>query len=287
MSDLIRRPDNNSVDHSVRALVDSGVGNITSAGDNQVPITLGRQDLTYDNLDLASWGNWPSEVLSDLRQRGFGTCSTRHRYGGSATDEAEALWSVLPDPRWLVPRSRSRRKRGVRPDCRDTIARQTRGGSSRLVPLGSWTLTSVRVWPLGQGKRITWTDLRDPSRSPSPSEAVGPAEGASRAKDGSKYLKMPERFKTLLMGIPEEMQRSVLEGAVFEPTPWGNAEGWGWPDHTAGCNHTGACEHVCVAVTDGKAVLVLDVSKWDQSYWSGYVERWETEEELATATIPR
>ena len=96
---------------------------------------------------------------------------------------------------------------------------------------------------------------------------------------------MPERFKRILTGIPAEMQRSVLEGISFQGSSWGNGEAWGW-EHSGSCQHPDACEHVCVAAVNSDAVLVLNVKKWNQGYWSGHADRWEASEEPRCSAKP-
>jgi hypothetical protein len=234
--------------------------------------TLAQQDLSYDSADTTSWKNWPDEVLSQLRGLGLapkrldactaGVLFNKRRPSGLYYRVREG---------WYCGTDGADRQVFVRITAQQSMAKLA-GPGTRLAPQGGWSI-ATRVWPLREGLRIPWTAIRGSSDKSS-------VPGSS-TQHASRSLNMPNQFTTVLMGIPDEMQRCVIDGIDFESgRPWSSAQALGWQNHSEGCSHDGACEHISLAVVSATVVLVLDVKKSNRSTWSGWASRWEATEEL-------
>ena len=268
MGELVGKPDKMPTARSSGALATPGKKS------HAPPVgTLGRQDLAYTNPDTTSWGNWPPEVLARLRDAGLAPTRLDVGLAGrvQVKRQPSGLYYRMRDG-WYCGTDLSGRHVFVRIIAKQSMDRLD-GPGTKLLPRGKWSI-STRVWPLHDGKRITWSDERDPTPT------TGPAS-VSRAdtERETRSLNMPEWFKSVLIGIPEVMQRSVIDGVTYDPQPWGSAEAWGWSDHSRGCDHRDWCEHVSLAVVDDALVLVVDVKKYKQVSWSGWACRWQAKEE--------
>jgi hypothetical protein len=89
---------------------------------------------------------------------------------------------------------------------------------------------------------------------------------------------MPQKLKNLLIGVPEVMQRAILEGIDFQTQPWADAEGWGYDDCDAGCKHDGPCEHIVIAAISKRVIVALEAKRFPNG-WSGWASRWRADRE--------
>jgi hypothetical protein len=230
-------------------------------------VEIGRRDLTYGAGPCQwLWQNMPLSVLESLKGAGLapsrldagsaGTPTPKRRPSGSHYQMRDA---------WFLGSDSSGREVFVRIDARRELqALDDRG--RRLSPVSNWQV-ELQPFAIADRKRLRWTHHRDVPDSPA----------GDALEERLVQLAMPQMFIRVLMGIPREVQRAILEVADLTKQTWGDARACGFAVCRVPCEHDGPCERVVVAVLDASTLVVADAKRfplgWDAWVIRGTVSR--------------
>jgi hypothetical protein len=207
---------------------------------------LGREQISYGAREVVSWKNWPDAVLSDLRRTGIAPSRFETGVAGYPQSKRRPAGTYYRERGgWYVGDDLSHRNVFVKISATQDLE-PLDGAARRLKARGLWT-SATEVWLLGERKRLRWTAHRD---------SVDLSVSASERAVAAGVVPMPSTFIQCLMGVPEAIQRAVLDAIDFSVSPWGEAYAWGYNACPRPCNHAGPCERIVLAAIN-KSTWVL------------------------------
>jgi len=208
----------------------------------------------------------PLSVLGSLKDAGLAPSRLDAGSAGRPTPKRRPSGShyQMRDA-WFLGSDFSGREVFVRIDARREL-RVLDDRGRRLSPVSNWQV-ELQPFVVADRKRLRWTHHRDAADS-----SAGDA-----LQERLVQLAMPQMFIRVLMGIPREVQRAILEAADLTKQTWGDAQACGYTVCRVPCEHDGPCERVVVAVLDASTLVVADAKRfplgWDAWVIRGTVSR--------------